>query len=199
VVALEAGCRRDVHPRGGSCLPDLLPRSCHGSARTIVAAVPRECPADVVAVWSHAATRRHLAARPTRPLSCGDGGAPRGIRTPTARSVRLVLYVQAVRLRAVCAASGRVANPARPPESCLVLAGGLPRGLPQQPARNRGLTESARSLRWVQCEAWGRGRIRRPCDRWWWRAGSYAGCRRGWLTAMHRVARPPRPGLTGVA
>jgi hypothetical protein len=41
--------------------------------------------------------------------------------------------------------SGQVPNPARLLESCLVMAGGLPR----QPARNRGLTDSARSLRWA--------------------------------------------------
>jgi hypothetical protein len=41
------------------------------------------------------------------PLGCGDGGAPRGIRTPNRQIRRLVLYVRAVRLRAVCAAQVR--------------------------------------------------------------------------------------------
>jgi hypothetical protein len=54
---------------------------------------------------------------------------PRGIRTPNRQIRRLVLYVHAVSLSAVCAAQGQGSNPARPPESCLVLAGGLTPGL----------------------------------------------------------------------
>src|SRR5215217_3325481 len=69
-------------------------------------------------------------------------GAPRGIRTPNRQIRRLVLSVHAVVPSAVDAAQvgGRIQ--ARPPESCLVMAGGLPRGLPPVAAGGSGLQDN---------------------------------------------------------
>jgi hypothetical protein len=44
-------------------------------------------PANVVAVWSQSGTPTASSDPLTGPLSCGDGGAPRGIRTPN-RQIR---------------------------------------------------------------------------------------------------------------
>jgi hypothetical protein len=65
---------------------------------------------NVVAVWSQSGDRALVRNPVTGPLSCGDGGAPRGIRTPNRQIRRLVLYVHAVRLSAVYAAQvkGRI-------------------------------------------------------------------------------------------
>jgi hypothetical protein len=56
-------------------------------ARSHVVAVTQGIPASVVAVWSQFGGPGSASDLFIGPLSCSDGGAPRGIRTPTARSV----------------------------------------------------------------------------------------------------------------
>ena len=57
-----------------------------------VVAVGQTLPADVVAVWSQSDALAAISDPVTGPLSCGDGGAPRGIRTPNRQIRSLVLY-----------------------------------------------------------------------------------------------------------
>jgi hypothetical protein len=49
-------------------------------------------PTNVVAVWSQSGGPTTASNPVTGPLSCGDGGAPRGIRTPNRQIRSLVLY-----------------------------------------------------------------------------------------------------------
>jgi hypothetical protein len=72
-----------------------------------VVAVASGLPANVVAVWSQSGVPIASSDPVTGPLSCGDSGVPRGIRTPNRQIRRLVLYVHAVRLSAVGAAHVR--------------------------------------------------------------------------------------------
>jgi hypothetical protein len=57
-----------------------------------VVAVGLGVAANVVAVWSQSATQTAVSDPVTGPLSCGDGGAPRGIRTPN-RQIRSLVTV----------------------------------------------------------------------------------------------------------
>jgi hypothetical protein len=61
-------------------------------------------PANVVAVWLQPGGLTAPTDPVIEPLTSRFSGAPRGIRTPDRRIRRLVLYVHAVRLSAVCAA-----------------------------------------------------------------------------------------------
>jgi len=60
----------------------------HGGRRwSQVVAVAQGVPADVVAIWSQSGGPRAPSDPVTGLLSCGFGGAPRGIRTPN-RQIR---------------------------------------------------------------------------------------------------------------
>src|SRR5829696_7058979 len=76
----------------------------------VVVAVVVELPANVVAVWSQSGVPIASSDPVTGPLSCGDGGAPRGVRTPN-RQIR-------------SHAPASPASPSHPSASALVLVDG---------------------------------------------------------------------------
>jgi hypothetical protein len=57
-----------------------------------VVAVAQGVPANVVAIWSQSGDPTSGGGPAIGPLSCGFGGAPRGIRTPNRQIRSLVLY-----------------------------------------------------------------------------------------------------------
>ena len=57
-----------------------------------VVAVTSGLPANVVAVWSQSGVLTESSDPAIGPLSCGDGGAPRGIRTPNRQIRSLVTF-----------------------------------------------------------------------------------------------------------
>jgi hypothetical protein len=65
----------------------------------MVVAVPLGVPANVVAVWSQSAARTSASDSVTGPLSCDDGGAPRGIRTPNRQIRRLATIARSATTR----------------------------------------------------------------------------------------------------
>jgi hypothetical protein len=69
-------------------------RECNRNGRSWsqVVAVGLRVPADMVAVWSQSGCPAAGSDAVTWPLSCGDGGAPRGIRTPN-RQIRSLVTV----------------------------------------------------------------------------------------------------------
>jgi hypothetical protein len=77
--------------------------NCHGQRGRTWSQSPREYPL----AWSQFGGPGTASDLFIGPLSCSDGGAPRGIRTPHRQIRSLVLCVHEVLLSAVCAAQVR--------------------------------------------------------------------------------------------
>ncbi len=83
---------RPEPPTGLHAGADQQQRSRNGPWWSQVVAAAQGVPANVVAVWSQSGDPAAPSDSATGPLSCDDGGAPRGIRTPNRQIRSLVLY-----------------------------------------------------------------------------------------------------------